>query len=93
MGIKNLNKTVERECRHLVKPIPISDFAGSYVAVDLSIIVHKCHSNEYGGAVDRLGTGLLEKDLDDRKSPSRPLRRYYNGLVTIWYVIRLGRLL
>lgn len=55
MGINKLNATINRECKHLVDDaVPISQFAGLSVAVDIDIPVHKCHSVEFEKASQRI---------------------------------------
>src|SRR5579864_7432085 len=66
MGINKLNVVVERELGEVTKPYPISDFAGCRIAIDLSIIVHKCHNKQFRKLAD--GIDLLNEscaNIDD----------------------------
>jgi flap endonuclease-1 len=65
MGIHNLNKVIKRDCLHLYDDnVPISTFSGESIAVDLSILVHKCHSTVLNDLVSKLD--LLKEDINEK---------------------------
>lgn len=71
MGIYKLNKTVARECPDLklFAHVALSSFSGEAIAVDLSILVHKCYSTVLEDLVSR--SDLLKEDVDVIKVQKR----------------------
>ena len=63
MGINNLNPLIDQNCHHLFRPIPLSEFKGHYVAIDLSIMMHQCHIYHFRRAIEGVNI-LSQQDID-----------------------------
>ncbi len=85
MGILRLNKIILRECNKAFDDVALKTFAGSAIAIDFSIMLHACYSNEYQdlAIATNLVNGPLNDDLLIKRTIKAVLARISRDYVTV----------
>lgn len=65
MGIKNLNKFLEKNCKNVYENISIDEFAGEWIAIDISIYMYQHMATALSGVCNQ--TNFLIEDVDRQK--------------------------